>query len=160
MPRGSALTLTDGATLGLFFIQRYRFLTIDQFARAARLNRSTASDQLRMFERHGLLNHFGNTGLAGHGKTPKAYFLTRKGWEILSRESDIPPELIGSHKEIHVEARWSPQMYHRLRTVDLMISAEVAVRSRLPARETGNAYRPRNNRLCRRGGNHRKPHCP
>jgi Replication-relaxation len=26
--------------------------------------------------------------------------------------------------------RWSPQMYHRLRTVDLMISAEVAVRSR------------------------------
>ena len=83
-----------------------------------------------MFERRGLLNHFGNTGLAGHGKTPKAYFLTRKGWEILSRESDIPPELIGSHKEIHVEARWSPQMYHRLRTVDLMISAEVAVRAR------------------------------
>jgi hypothetical protein len=57
------------------------------------------------------------------GKTPKAYFLTRKGWEILSRESDIPPELIGSHKEIHVESRWSPQMYHRLHTVDLMISA-------------------------------------
>jgi hypothetical protein len=57
------------------------------------------------------------------GKTPRAYFLTRKGWEILSRESDIPPELIGSHKEIHVESRWSPQMYHRLHTVDLMISA-------------------------------------
>jgi hypothetical protein len=130
MPRGSSLTLTDGAILGLFFIQRYRFLTIDQFARAADLNRSTASDQLLMLERHGLLNHFGNTGLAGHGKTPKAYVLTRKGWQILSRESDIPPELIGSHKEIHVEARWSPQMYHRLRTVDLMISAEVAVRAR------------------------------
>jgi hypothetical protein len=48
MPRGSNFTLTDGATLGLFFIQRYRFLTIDQFARAAALNRSTASDQLRV----------------------------------------------------------------------------------------------------------------
>src|SRR3954451_13637576 len=130
MPRGSALTLTDGAMLGLFFIQRYRFLTIDQFARAAELKRSTASDQLRMLERHGLLNHFGNTGIKGHGKTPKAYFLTRKGWEILTRESDIPPELIGSHKEVHVESRWSPQMYHRLRTVDLMISAELAVRKR------------------------------
>ena len=46
------------------------------------------------------------------------------------RESDIPPELLGAHKGIHVEARWSPQMYHRLRTVDLMISAEVAVRAR------------------------------
>jgi Replication-relaxation len=130
MPRGSSFTLTDGATLGLFFIQRYRFLTIDQFARSAALNRSTASDQLRMMERFGLLGHFGNTGLAGHGKTPKAYFLTRKGWEMLSRESDIPPELIGSYKEIHVESRWSPQMYHRLHTVDLMISAEVAVRAR------------------------------
>jgi hypothetical protein len=130
MPRGSTFTLTDSAMLGLFFIQRYRFLTIDQFARAAALNRSTAADQLRMLERHGLLGYFGNTGLAGHGKTPKAYFLTRKGFEILSRESDIPPEFIGSYKDIHVHARWSPQMYHRLRTVDLMISAEVAVRSR------------------------------
>jgi hypothetical protein len=37
MPRGKALTLTDQATLGLFFIQRYRFLTIDQYARAAAL---------------------------------------------------------------------------------------------------------------------------
>src|SRR3954469_671268 len=130
MPRGSALTLTDGATLGLFFIQRYRFLTIDQFARAAELNRSTASDQLRILERHGLLNHFGNTGLAGQGKTPKAYYLTRRGYELLANESDIPPELMGGYKEVKVEAKWSPLMYHRLRTVDLMISSEVAVRKR------------------------------
>jgi hypothetical protein len=38
MPRGKSLTLTDQAILGLFFIQRYRFLTIDQVARAADLN--------------------------------------------------------------------------------------------------------------------------
>ena len=110
MPRGKSFTLTAQAALGLFFIQRYRFLTIDQFARAAHLNRSTASDQLRFMERHRLLSHFGNTGLAGHGKTPKAYFLTRKGWEILVRESDIPPELIGDHRKVHVDARWSPQI--------------------------------------------------
>jgi hypothetical protein len=29
-----------------------------------------------------------------------------------------------------VEARWSPQMYHRLRTVDLLIALELAVRKR------------------------------
>jgi hypothetical protein len=125
----TGLTLTDRATLGLFFIQRYRSLTIDQFARVADLNRNTASNQLRLLELGGFLGHFGNTG-TGHGKTPKAYFLTRKGFELLHRESDIPPELLGSHKEVKVEARWSPQMYHRLRTVDLMISAEVAVRRR------------------------------
>jgi hypothetical protein len=129
-PLRTGLTLTDRATLGLFFIQRYRFLTIDQFARAAGLNRNTASNQLRLLELGGFLGHFGNTGLTGHGKTPKAYFLTRKGFELLRRESDIPAELLGSHKEIKVETRWSPQMYHRLRTVDLMISAELAVRKR------------------------------
>jgi hypothetical protein len=130
MPLARGLILTDGAMLGLFFIQRYRFLTIEQFARAADMHRDTASRQLRILELHGLLGHFGNIALPGYGRTPKVYFLTRKGWEILSRESDIPAELIGTHKETHVEARWSPQMYHRLRTVDLMIAAEVAVRAR------------------------------
>jgi len=130
MPRGNILTLTDEEIIGLFFIQRYRFLTSKQYAMAAELNHSTAADQLRFFERHGLLGYFGNTGLAGHGKTPKAYFLRRKGWELLRRESDIPPELLGTYKEIKVEARWSPQMYHRLRTADVLISAEVAVRNR------------------------------
>src|SRR3954452_6295876 len=113
MPVGRNLTLTDGSILGLFFMQRYRFLTISQFARVADLKKSTASSQLLMLERYGLLSHFGNTGLVGHGKTPKVYFLTRRGHEILLRESDIPPELIGHHKEIHVQSRWSPQMYHR-----------------------------------------------
>jgi hypothetical protein len=66
----------------------------------------------------------------GYGKTPKAYFLTRKGWELLSSESTIPPELVGGYKEVKVEAAWSPQMYHRLRTVDLLIALECAVLQR------------------------------
>ena len=94
------------------------------------MKRPAASDQLRELERHGVLGHFGNIGMPGYGKTPKVYFLKRKGFELLTRESGIPPELIGTHKETHVEARWSPQMFHRLRTVDLMIAVEVAVRSR------------------------------
>src|SRR3954454_19660315 len=130
MPSARGLILTDSVVLGLFFIQRYRFLTIEQFARVSAMHRETASKQLRALELHRLLGHYGNITLPGYGRTPKAYFLTRKGWEILSRESDIPPEVIGTHKEIKVEARWSPQMYHRLRTVDLMISAECAVRER------------------------------
>jgi hypothetical protein len=68
--------------------------------------------------------------MRGFGKTPKVYYLKRKGFEILTRESDIPQELIGTHKETHVEARWSPQMFHRLHTVDLMVAAEIAVRER------------------------------
>ena len=33
--RERGIILTEGLVLGLFFVQRYRFLTIDQFARAA-----------------------------------------------------------------------------------------------------------------------------
>lgn len=130
MPRGEILTLTENAAVGLFYMQRYRFLTIDQYARAGNLNRSTARDQLRHMQRHGMLGYFGNTGLGGRGKTPKTYFLTRKGWDMLLRDSDIPEEILGSYKEVKVDSRWSPQMYHRLRTVDLMIAAELAILSR------------------------------
>jgi len=125
-----SFTFSTTAILGLFYIQRYRFLTIDQYARISMMNRKTASNKLCSYEHHGLLGHFGNTGMGGGMKTPKVYFLTRKGWEILVRESDIPQEIIGNYKEVKVESKWSPQMYHRLRTVDLMISVEVAVRNR------------------------------
>jgi hypothetical protein len=130
MPSATRLTLTEQATVGLFFIQRYRFLTIDQFARVAGMNRHTAGNQLRRFELQGLLDHFGNTRLNGHGKTPKAYFLTRKGYQLVREESDISEELLGRYKEVKVEAAWSPQMYHRLRTVDLMLAAELGIRQR------------------------------
>src|SRR5918911_226505 len=114
MPKGKSLTLTEEAAIGLFFIQRYRFLTIDQFARIAGLNRTTASHQLRFLELAGMLGYFGNAKLGGQGKTPKVYFLTRKGFDLLASESDIPADLLGSYKEVKVEAAWSPQMYHRL----------------------------------------------
>lgn len=128
MPRAKLLTLSPTSVLGLFFIQRYRFLTIAQFARAAGLSVDHAGQVLRALELHGVLGHFGHVRIPGHGKTPKAYYLKRKGWELLRRESDIPEELIGSFVEVHQEATWSPQMYHRLRLLDLLIALEIGVR--------------------------------
>lgn len=40
------LILTPKATLGLFFIQRYRYLTITQFARITAMHYSRAADKL------------------------------------------------------------------------------------------------------------------
>ena len=51
--RERGIILTEGLVLGLFFVQRYRFLTIDQFARAAGMHRDTASRQLRNLELRG-----------------------------------------------------------------------------------------------------------
>ena len=65
-------------------------------------------EHAREMERYGFLGHFGNVGVRGYGKVPKAYFLTRKGYELLTREADIPAELFEPHKETHVAARWTP----------------------------------------------------
>jgi hypothetical protein len=121
------IALTESLIQGLFSIQRYRFLTINQFARVSGLHHSTAADKLYFLSQVGVLAYFGNTRSAAHGKTPKAYFLTRKGYALLQEECDIPPELLGTYKEVKVESRWSPQMYHRLATVDLLIALESAV---------------------------------
>lgn len=131
MTSGSTtFALTPAAALGLFFIQRYRFLTIVQFARASGLSRHRAEDLLRALELRGVLGYFGYVRIPGHGKTPKAYYLKRKGWELLRRESGIPDEFLGSFVETNQEASWSPQMYHRLRLLDLLIALEVQVRAR------------------------------
>lgn len=126
----AGLTLTPAVALGLFFIHRYRFLTSTQFAKAAGLSKRRAEDVLYTFFRRGFVASFGNITIPGHGKTPKVYFLKRKGYELLRMESGIPEELIGSYSEVHQEATWSPQMYHRLRLLDVLIALEVQVRDR------------------------------
>src|SRR3954470_2856434 len=130
MEPGERLIVTPGAILGLFFMQRYRFLTITQFAAVTGLSYKHTADLLRGFESRGHIGYFGHVRIPGHGKTPKAYFIKRKGWELLRRTGDIPEELIGSFIEAHREETWSPQMYHRLPLLALLIALEVQVRGR------------------------------
>jgi hypothetical protein len=89
-PPPTGLTLSENALVGLYFIQRYRFLTIAQFGRAAGLKPSFSAELLRSLKARDFLGYFGNVGLQGRGKTPKIYYLTRKGYELLRRKSDIP----------------------------------------------------------------------
>src|ERR1700759_1938658 len=127
---GESLTLTPAVALGLFFIHRYRFLTSAQVAKAAGLSKRHAEDVLYALFRRGIVASFGNVTIPGHGKTPKVYFLKRKGYELLRMESGIPEELIGSYSEVHQEATWSPVMYHRLRLLDVLIALEMQIRDR------------------------------
>jgi hypothetical protein len=55
------------------------------------------------------------------------YYLLRKGWELLVQESEHTPEEIGPLSQVRQEATWSPQMYHRLRLLDVFIALEVQV---------------------------------
>jgi hypothetical protein len=73
MAKAKVLTLTPTTILGLFFIQRYRFLTIVQFARAAGLSTHRAEDVLRALELHGMLGHFGHVRIPPGTPTPSGH---------------------------------------------------------------------------------------
>jgi len=145
MVSGAVGAVSDRAMLGLFFIQRYRFLSNLQFAKASGLRPNSVRELLRNFERKKFLGSFGNVGIRGYGKTPKLYFLKRRGFQLLRDESGISPELLGNFREVHVTSKWSPLMYHRMATVDLLLALEEGVRDRdtLTLIETWIEYRRR-----------------
>src|SRR4051794_32938978 len=120
-------TLSAGTIIGLYFMQKYRFLTIAQFAKITGFSQYHSGEVLRGLERWGYIGYFGNTRIPGQGKTPKVYYLKRKGWEIVCLESseDITP-----FSEVQKETTWTPKMYHRLKTIDLLLSLEIAIRNR------------------------------
>jgi Replication-relaxation len=135
-------SLSEGTLQGLAGMQTYRFLTIPQFAALAGVSVYHAGETLRALERRGAIGYFGYVSLPGAGRTPKVYYVKRKGWEILRHELD-DPEVSGPFAQWHVSADWTPQMYHRLRLLDLFIGLAVQIRSmpHLQIVKTGLEYR-------------------
>jgi hypothetical protein len=127
VPPFRPVILSAGVLTGLQFIQKYRFLTIAQFAKAAGLSTDRSAVVLRHLERRQFRGFFGFVSLPGQGRTPKVYFLKRKGWELILAESGITEDELGAFSDVHQEATWTPQMYHRLRLLDLLIALEVQV---------------------------------
>lgn len=128
MPEAKGPSLTAGALEGLTCMQHYRFLTIPQFARITKVSYVYATRVLREMEQRRVVGYFGYTSIPGQGKTPKVYFLTRRCYEWLVNESNLPAEIIGPFHDLHREFSWTPQMYHRLRILDCFIAIERAVR--------------------------------
>jgi hypothetical protein len=104
MPR--LRTLSAGTLTGLYFIQKYRFLTIAQFARTAGFSAyHHAAEVLRGLERWGLIGYFGYVGIPGQGKAPKVYFLRRKGFDILCSENSLFGDIVKPFNE--VQTTWT-----------------------------------------------------
>src|SRR3954454_20832322 len=130
MPGVKGLSLTSGTLDGLSCMQQYRFLTIPQFAKMTKVSYTYATRVLRKMEQRRVVGYFGYTSIPGQGKTPKIYFLTRRGYDWLLSESDGTEEEIGPFRDVHREFTWTPQMYHRLRLLDCFIALELAVKKR------------------------------
>src|SRR5687768_7144263 len=113
----SRRTLTAGVLTGLLHIYKYRFLTISQFGRIAGFQRYHAAEVLRDLERWGMIGYFGYTGIPGHGRTPKVYFVKRKGFELLRAETELVSEA-AQFSGVNKEATWTMSMAHRLKIID------------------------------------------
>ncbi len=99
-------------------------MSVLQVATIVGLRPKTASELLLRLERHKALAHFGNTGIRGYGKTPKVYFLTKRGHRLLAQEYEALGRVITPFKPVNMTTRWSPLMYHRMETLDVLASLE------------------------------------
>ena len=117
-------TITPATLNGLLAIQRYRLLSVDQFARASGLKSSHVRDVLRTFERKKLLGSIGNVGLRGGAKAPKLYYLTRGGFEVMIDAGGLNGDDVGGYVRPHTGTGWTPVMAHRMATIDLLLAVE------------------------------------
>ncbi len=120
MPKVVNLSVTTVITAALRAILEYRYLTVNQVAVMVGVTPKSASAMLLRLQRHGALGFFGNTGIRGYGKTPKVYYLTRGGHRLLATELEAYGEDIGQYSPIKINTRWSPLMYHRIATLDVL----------------------------------------
>lgn len=129
--------ITENTLNSLYFIHKYRYLSITQVARITGLKTKTVSENLLRLERQKLLGSFGNTGNRGYGKTPKMYYLKKRGYELLLEETDSTPDQVGAFREVNITSKWSPKMWHRLATINVLMSLEASCLAtgtyRLPA---------------------------
>ncbi len=90
----------------------------------ADLRPKSASEMLLRLERQKLLGSFGNTGIRGYGKTPKLYYLTKGGHRVLAAELEAQDRLVPPYRQISINSRWSPLMFHRVDTLDVLAAVE------------------------------------
>jgi hypothetical protein len=128
--RGKWLRLSKGTLTGLVAMHKYRILAIPQFARIAGLSYKYVAAELLDLERQGVVGYMGYTSIPGLGKTPKVYYLTRKGFNYLANETALSMEEIKAFREVSSEFAWTPQMYHRLRILDCFIALEHSVKDK------------------------------
>ncbi|MEO1542612.1 MAG: replication-relaxation family protein [Pseudomonadota bacterium] len=118
------LAVTPVTLCTLTSIFRYRYLTVNQVATICGLRPKSASELLLRLERQKLLASFGNVGIRGYGKTPKVYFITKRGHGVLAEECDAAGREAPPFRQINVTSRWSPLMYHRIATLDVLSYVE------------------------------------
>jgi hypothetical protein len=122
------MNISDDDFLVFFYLQKYSFLTIEQarFALGRRRSYQSMARRLKSLEDQSLLASFGGHRI-GYANTPKIFFLTRPGFELLENESGIPAEMLGRFRK-KTKPKWTTKTKHRIFLIDLFLSLEQSVR--------------------------------
>src|SRR3954465_1245899 len=99
MPGVGRLSLSEGTIRGLAYMHTYRFLTIPQFARISGVSYKHAAEVLLSLERLEAVGFIGYQSIPGKGKTPKLYYLKRRGFAFLSEAADVPGGEVKAFRE-------------------------------------------------------------
>jgi hypothetical protein len=75
----AGIRLNQRRTRCLLYIYKYCFLTIAPFVAIANFSEYHAGDVLRRLAARGAVGFFGYITMPAHGKTPKVYYLRKKG---------------------------------------------------------------------------------
>jgi hypothetical protein len=124
LSRGFDLSVTEVTLAALLAICAYRYLSVKQVAMMVGIRPKSSSEMLLNLERKKLLGFFGNTGIRGYGKTPKLYFLKKLGHRILADELEAQGQSVPPFRQINISSRWSPLMFHRVDTLDVIAAVE------------------------------------
>ena len=118
----------SGADFTVFYyLQKYRYLTIEQARLAAGDGKSyqTTARRLRTLQAHNFLSSYGGHR-EGYINTPKIYFLTPKGYTLLETESGISPDLLEPFKRTS-KPHWTIKTMHRIKLIDIFIALENSI---------------------------------
>ncbi len=118
------VVITETTLAAMSAISKYRYLSVNQVATITGMRPKSASQLLLRLERQKLLGSFGNVGIRGYGKTPKIYYLTKTGHTVLAEEGEILGMDVEPYRQVNINTRWSPQMFHRLATLDSLAALE------------------------------------
>ncbi len=122
-------SLAEDDILILYYIQKYRFLSVEQTYKVigTKMSKPSISRKLKKLQDIGLLNNFGNCRV-GFTRIPKIYYITENGYNLLLDEA-FEEENLGPYRK-KSKPTWSPVFKHRMMLIDVCISLELSIRAR------------------------------
>lgn len=108
---------------------RMSTITAQQFSIEAGISTRASQEILRKLSRHKILGVAGGMPVAGSGRKPYIYWITKKGYQYLTEEEGLG-EFLSEYRPVKMKARWPLMMDHRLATISIIQNLKHGLRTK------------------------------